>query len=164
MFRCLSRLSYLRVLLLAPRRMWPLGGKKKKERSSSQSWSAYCKRKKSSIARCSFHSPSVWMGPYLGLHTRGGEVCGCLWWETSVCDMGVLSGMGEEKVGVFAPASVRCSTMLIISAGGDSCCLCRYLHSPWTVCRYILAARRLSTLMGFVYIEYVSVKLRSESL
>ena len=37
------------------------------------------------------------MGPHLGLHTQGGEVCGCLWWETSVCDMGVRRGWGRKK-------------------------------------------------------------------
>lgn len=94
-YKRLSQTSYLHVLLTALKHMWPLGEREK--RSGLQSWSAYCKRKKSSIARCSLQSPSVWMGPYLGLHTQGGEVCGCLWWETSVCDMGARQGWGRKK-------------------------------------------------------------------
>lgn len=57
--------------------------------------------------------------------------------------------MGEEIVGVFAPASVHCSTMLIISAGGGLRCLCRQ-HEP-----YILKVH-LSTVMVCVNSMYVS--------
>lgn len=38
-------------------------------------------------------------GPSRGLHSRGGEDCGCLWWETSVCDMGALQRWGVEESG-----------------------------------------------------------------
>lgn len=39
----------------------------------------------------------------------------------------------EETVGIFAPAAVCCSTMLIISAGGTLCCSWHHMLSIWTI-------------------------------
>lgn len=137
--------------------MWPLREKKKKKRrSSSQSWSAYCKRKKSSIARCSLQSPSVWMGPYLGLHTQGGEVCGCLWWETSVCDMGAHQGWGRKKwasLHLLRYTAPQCLLFLLevphVVCAATYCQHERYIHCTLTV-------PRLSTLMVCVHSMSVS--------
>lgn len=81
---------------------------------------------------CSLSSPWAWMGPYLGLHTQGGEVCGGLWWETSVCDMGALHGWGWKKWASLHLLRSTDLTMLIISDGGGGCCLRHHTLLRWT--------------------------------
>lgn len=92
------------------------------------SWSVNCKRQKSSIARCSLQSPSVWMAPYpgkvLGVERFVGAFDGkhlCVIWG-SVRDGGGKSG---RLCTCFRKAR---STMLIISPGGASCCLCHTVN------------------------------------
>lgn len=148
-FECLSQTSYLHVFAPGAQGICdPSEGKKKK--GSLLSWSAYCKRKKGSIARCSSQRPCVWMGPYLGLHTQGGEVCGFLWWETSVCDMGVCQGWGR----------IKWASLHLLRYAAPQCLLC-LLESPRVVCavtvnRAVYTVRhhdrkRLSTLMVRVF-------------
>lgn len=85
--------------------MWP--SQKTGEAASSLQVCVIVTERKAQQQRCSLQSPSVWMAPYLGLHTRGGEVCGCVWWETSACDMGALRGWGRKK---WASLHLLCCT------------------------------------------------------
>lgn len=82
--------------------------------------------------KCSLRIPSAWMDPYLGLHTQGGEVCGGLWWETSVCDMGALHGWGWKKWASLHLLQSTDLTMLIICDGGGWGCLCHHTLLRWT--------------------------------